>query len=298
MKRSRHEPDQRVVLVTGATTGIGLALARQLIALDFRVVLTARASSLSRFVDEGIRESERVRLCALDVTCAEEANRLYAEIAETWQGVDVLINNAGVCYRAVIEHLSDEDEEQQFAINYLGPLHLIRLVLPYMRQRRQGHVINLSSVGGMMAMPTMGGYSASKFALEGASEALWYEMRPWNIHVTLIEPGFVRSNSFRNAIFTPKSKVSFENDSDPYHRYYTNLISLITRMMTGSSSTPDDIARTIIKIMNHNNPPLRVSATRDAVFFRLIRRLLPQRIYHTILYHGLPGIRSWVKREG
>lgn len=284
----------RVVLVTGATTGIGLALAKVMLRGDWRLVLTASEASLTRFKQRGIVENERLWVRALDVTKPEQANALIAEIESLWQGVDVLINNAGICYRAVIEHLRGENEEHQLRVNYLGPFHLIRLVLPGMRARRSGHIINLSSVGGMMAMPTMGAYSASKFALEGASEALWYELKPWGIHVTLIEPGFVHSHSFENALFTRQSRDSFEHAGTPYHAYYAGMMGLISRLMRGSATTPDDIARKILKTINRKRPPLRLPATRDAVFFHLLRRLLPMRLYHWVLYQGLPGIKSWV----
>ncbi len=94
-------------------------------------------------------------------------------------GVDVLINNAGVAYRSVVEHVSERERLQQMGINFRAPMELTRLVLPYMRSRRAGRIINVSSMGGMMAMPTMAVYSASKFALEGATESLYYEVKPW-----------------------------------------------------------------------------------------------------------------------
>ncbi len=296
-QRNREKRTQRVVLLTGASTGIGLALAKAMLHGNWRLVLTARASSLPRFERQGIRESERIWLRALDVTDAHGADALVAEIEARWGGVDVLINNAGICYRAVIEHLRDESEEHQLRVNYMGPSHLIRLVLPGMRARRSGHIVNLSSVGGMMAMPTMGAYSASKFALEGASEALWYELRPWGIHVTLVEPGFVHSNSFENAPFTRQSRASYENPDEAYHAYYEGMMGLISRLMKQSSTSPADIAGKILKTLARKRPPLRVLATRDAVFFHLLRRLLPMRFYHWVLYKGLPGVKSWVPEE-
>ncbi len=289
--------DERVVLITGASTGIGLALAKTLVPTAYRLVLTARASSLHRFEKEGVNPSDRVWLRPLDVTKPQEGDAVVAEVQEKWGGVDVLINNAGVAYRAVIEHLEDRDEEDQFHINYLGALHLIRLVLPHMRAKRRGRIINLSSVDGMMAMPTMGGYSASKFALEGASEALWYELKPWGIHVSLIEPGFVHSNSFQNALFTSASRKSYSDPGDAYHRYYSHLIRFIEKMMHLTPTTPERIAKRIAFVITRRNPPLRVSATWDAVFFLLLRRLLPQRFYHWFLYRTLPGIGGWVEKQ-
>lgn len=131
---------------------------------------------------------------------------MVAEAEARWGGVDVLVNNAGVAYRAVVEHVTEEDRLRQFGVNFLGPMEMVRLCLPSMRKKRAGRIINVSSVSGMMAMPTMGVYCASKFALEGASEALWYEVKPWNIRVTLVQPGFINSDSFQNTRTTPKSR--------------------------------------------------------------------------------------------
>ena len=290
----RFENDCRVVLITGASTGIGLALAKLLAKYSFRLVLTARESSLVRFERAGVRESERLMLRPLDLAHPNEAERVVREVTARWGSVDVLVNNAGVCYRSVIEHFEKENEEHQFQTNYFGPLNLIRLVLPSMRAHYSGRIINISSVGGMMAMPTMGGYSASKFALEGASEALWYELKPWGIQVTLVEPGFVHSNSFQKALFTPKSKQAFEDTHDPYHAYYRHLIALITRMMKMSPTRPEHIAKKILKVMRQRHPPLRLPVTSDALFFSLLRRFLPARLYHWILFRNLPHLRTWV----
>lgn len=283
----------RVVLVTGAGSGIGLALARALLPTNYRLVLTARAASLPRFAEAGIFENERIRLRPLDLCVPEQGEQLVDELQRTWGGVDILVNNAGICYRAVIEHLEDRDELHQFNVNFFGAMHLIRLVLPGMRARRAGHIINLSSVGGMMAMPTMGAYSASKFALEGASEALWYEMKPWGVHVTLVEPGFVRSSSFENALFTERSRAAFEDPNLVYHPYYAHMIGMISKLMYGSPTAPDDIARRIVRLMARRRPPLRVAVTLDAHLFDLLRRFLPKRLYHRILYWGLPHRREW-----
>ena len=185
-----------VVLVTGASTGLGLALSRILVDQPERLILTAREHSLERFAAAGITESERVRLRPLDVLDHDQQSAVVEEARRDWGGVDVLINNAGVAYRSVVEHIDDEERLRQMDVNFLSPIELARKVLPDMRAKRRGRILNVSSVSGMMAMPTMAAYSASKWALEGATEALWYEVRPWNVHVTLIEPGFIHSPSF------------------------------------------------------------------------------------------------------
>lgn len=228
-----------VILVTGCSSGIGLALIQQLKERfdDYRVVATARASSLPKLAEAGISESESLRLRPLDVTSEAERTALVTEIENDWGGVDILINNAGISYRSVVEHLSEEDEQLQFSVNYFGPTHLIRLCLPSMRKKRAGRIINVSSVGGMMAMPTMGAYSASKFALEGITEALYYEMRPWNVKVSLIQPGFVRSNSFKNVYVSKQGRKSVQGASS-YANYYLHMSRFIADLMNRSKTTP------------------------------------------------------------
>lgn len=282
-----------VVLLTGASTGLGLTLARLLRTQPFRLVLTARAESLQRFNEAGWTGDERTVIRSLDVANAAQRESVINEVRERWGGVDILINNAGVAYRTVLEHFREADFHHVMEVNFFGPMDLIRLVLPDMRRKRAGRILSVSSVGGMMAMPTMALYSASKFALEGACEALWYEVRPWNIHVTLVEPGFVNSRSFENTLYTEESRAASKNLQDPYHGHYLNMTRMITRLMRRSRATPERIAQRIFRVMSHPHPHLRVGVTPDASFFALLRRLLPRGLYHALLYRALPGIKEW-----
>lgn len=282
------------VMVTGATTGLGRALAGRLLRdTPHRLVLTARASSLPRFAEAGIAESERVALVPLDVTRPAQRRAAVAAAEARFGAVDVLVNNAGVAYRSVLEHVSERDFLDQMDVNYVGPVELARLVLPKMRARRQGRIINVSSVGGMMAMPTMAIYSASKFALEGATESLYYEVRPWGIHVSLIQPGFVHSESFEHTRLTASSERSADDVDDAYHAHYEHMSPFIARLMRVARATPDSIARQIVRTIHRRRPPLRVPVTIDAWLFGYLRRFLPRSFYHWLLYRSLPGVRRW-----
>ncbi len=281
------------VVVTGASTGLGLALARRLLGSSYRLVLTARASSLARFAAEGIGEGERVHVRALDVTSAAERAALIDEIDARWGGVDVLVNNAGVMYRAVLEHLTHDEMVEQLEVNYLGPVDLIRRALPAMRARRAGRIINVSSVGGMMAMPTMAAYSASKFALEGATESLYYETRPWGIKVSLVQPGFVHSDAYQLVHLTSESQHSVDDVREAYHAHYEHMAPFIARLMRLSRATPERVAKVIERTMRRRRPPLRVPATFDAHLFAALRRLLPRGFYHWLLYRNLPRVKTW-----
>ncbi len=281
------------MLVTGASSGLGLAFARELLATRRRLILTARADSLERFAREGIDESEHVWLRALDVKNGAQRERLVDEAQARWGGVDVLVNNAGVSFRSVVEHVRDDERLAQMEVNFLAPMELIRLVLPAMREKRRGRILNVSSVGGMMAMPTMALYSASKWALEGATEALWYEVRPWNIHVTLVQPGFIHSESFLRTRYTHDSELSAEDAHLAYHAHYVHMTPFIERLMTAAYATPQSVARRMLRLMSQRSPPLRAPVTIDAHLFSLLRRLLPRRLYHAILYRQLPHVREW-----
>lgn len=290
-----HPPDPpRNVLITGASTGLGLALAR-LLAGDprFRLALTARTSSLHRLAAAGLHADANTLLVPMDV--ADRAQRIAAveRVTAELGGVDVLVNNAGVALRSVLEQANEHERQTQLDVNFLGPVHLIRLVLPGMRRRRRGRIVNVSSVGGMMAMPTMALYSASKWALEGASEALWYEVRPFGIHVTLIEPGFIRSDSFRNTRLTVDSARAIGDDHAAYHAHYAAMAPFIERLMLRSLATPESVARCIRRAMTMRRPPLRMLATADAHLFAMLRRLLPRRLYHWLLHRNLPDVRHW-----
>ena len=283
----------QTVLITGASSGIGLAVARQLMRSRFRVYLTARQTSLPRFAAHEIAESPHVRIRALDVTKEEEREAIVAEAERDWGGIDVLINNAGVSYRAVVEHVLEEERVAQMDVNFRAPMELIRLVLPGMRRQRAGRIITISSVGGMMAMPTMAAYSASKFALEGAHEALWYEVRPWGIHVSLVQPGFIDSDGFKKVRYTRKSDRSEHELAEPYHEHYVNMAPFIAKVMRASPATPESVARIVLRTMHRRHPPLRVPATLDARAFAFLRRVMPRGLYHWMLYKMLPKVDTW-----
>ncbi len=291
--RRKERREIATIFVTGASAGIGLELAKLLLETPHRLVLTARSSSLERFATEGIKEGERVLLLPLDVTVDAERRAAMRAVADRWGGVDVLVNNAGLSYRGVAEHVTAQERLAQLDANFIGPMELTKLVLPHMREQRYGRIINVSSVGGMTAMPTMSIYSASKFALEGASESLWYEMRPFGVRVSLVRPGFINSDGFRKTRFTAQGQRALADPSDPYHAHYANMDELIAGLMTLTFYTPQDVAETILDVIEHKNPPLWVAGTLDAQLFDFLRRVLPAGLYHRLLYAGLPRIWRW-----
>lgn len=298
LKRKKINPYKPIILITGCSSGLGLELAKKLSVLtQYRVIATARPQSLERLQKHfATLPSDRANdfwIRPLDVTLAKTREDLFLEIDSVWKsGVDILINNAGISYRSVIEHMDELSEFHQMNTNYLGPMSLIRRCLPHMRLQGRGKIINISSVSGMMAMPTMASYSASKHALEGASEALWYEMRPLGISVTLLQPGFIHSESFRNVYYSENSLCGIDPNG-PYCDYYRYMSPFVENMMKRSRATPERIAKLAIKVIQTQDPPLRIPATLDALFFYYLRRMLPRRIFLRFLYWNLPHVSLW-----
>ena len=287
-----------LVLITGASTGLGLAIAQRLRKSEkWTLILTAREASLDRFEKLQIYEDQYTFIRALDIRIPKQRAAIIEEAETKLGGLDILINNAGISLRSVVEHVREKDCSKQMLVNFLSPMELSRLSLSGMRARQSGRIINISSVGGMMAMPTMAVYSASKFALEGACEALWYEVRPWGIKVSLIEPGFINSDGFEKVHWTTLGKEALQNPADPYHYHYRDMTDFIAKIMHRVPSTPDTVAAKIERVMMQKNPPLRVPATFDAWLFSFLRRILPRGMYHALLYRSLPGISRWGNRK-
>lgn len=284
---------RKVVLITGASTGLGLSIAKAFKNQPVHLVLTARESSIKRFEQSEFSPSENCWIEILDVSNEQHRTQLIEKINTQLGGVDVLINNAGKSYRAVVEHITEKERIDQMDINFRAPMELTRLCLPSMRAKKMGHIINISSVSGMMSMPTMAVYSASKRALEGASEALWYEVKPWNIRVSIVQPGFINSEGIDNILHTELSFQANKDPNNPYYLHYQNMDAFIQKMMRGTIATTDSVAKKVVKVAFSKNPPLRVPATWDAYFFYYFQKYSPRRFFHFVLYNFLPKVHNW-----
>ena len=284
-----HKP---VIVITGCGSGLGYELARALSNReDYRVLITARAHKVEK-LRQSFTENDRFKIRELDILNDQNIYNVIHDICNEWGRVDVVVNNAAVCYRGVIEHMDSEAELLQLRTNYLGPMSLVRAVLPIMREQRSGQIINISSVSGILAMPTMGSYSASKHALEGASEALWYEERPFGIRVNIVELGFVNSESFHNVVLSNKAKLSTLLKG-PHSEYYLSMSPFIEKLMKLSVSPPRKIASKIIDVIEKQPTSLRIAATPDVWLFDFIRRIVPSKILNYLFWFMLPGSLSW-----
>jgi NAD(P)-dependent dehydrogenase (short-subunit alcohol dehydrogenase family) len=180
-----------VWLVTGASSGLGHALATAVLQHGHRAVLTARSTASIETLASGYPETALVE--ALDVTKPAQIEDVVRKAEAHFGSIDILVNNAGVGYLAAVEEGDDDSIRWQFETNVFGPAALIRAVLPAMRRRKRGTIVNISSVAGFASHAGMGYYAASKFALEGLTEALWQEIEPLGLKVLLVEPGGFRT---------------------------------------------------------------------------------------------------------
>src|SRR4051794_7333614 len=203
--------DGRVVVLTGGSRGLGLVMARQLVDEGARVVLLARdLDELERAREElDARGRGEVMTIRCDVRRRADVRAAVDMVLDKYRAIDVLINNAGIIQVGPLEHMDHEDFENAMATHFWGPLHLILEIAPVMRHRRFGRIVNISSIGGKIAVPHLAPYCASKFALTGLSDAVRAELDPYGIRVTTVAPGLMRTGSPVNAQFKGQHEAEY-----------------------------------------------------------------------------------------
>lgn len=265
------------VLITGGTEGLGKASALLLAAEGYRVFAGGRnAAKRAALHAEAKQKNLPLQSLEMDVTDDASVDRAIGIIHEEAGPVDILINNAGIAFAAVIEEITIADYRKQFETNFFGVVRVTQSVLPEMRERRRGRIINMSSVAGKMASPVLGPYSSSKFALESMSDALRIELLPFGVHVILIEPGYIRSDMER-AAQELSSKYVLGAQKSPYAAVYAGFQRGWGNMTKGSKSKPKDCARVILGAIRAKSPRARYPVTREAKIVTLMRRILTDR---------------------
>ncbi|MFF5712002.1 oxidoreductase [Streptomyces sp. NPDC012756] len=247
----------KVWLITGANSGFGRAFAEAAIAAGDVVVAAARRTeSLDDLV---AAHPDQVDPVALDVTDTAAVDRVVTALVERHGRVDVLVNNAGRTHVGSVEETSDEDLRSLFDVHVFGPAALTRAVLPHMRARRSGAIVQLSSVGGQMSLAGFGAYSATKFALEGMSEALAAEVGPLGIKVLIVEPG-----AFRTSLFGTGKSISADTVAD----YADTVGATRAYVETGAGTQAGDPAKAaaaVLTALAADETPLRLALGDDSI---------------------------------
>jgi short-subunit dehydrogenase len=269
---------EQVILITGASSGIGAALARRLAAefLGIRLVLAARnQQKLQTVATDCEKVGAEVLVVPTDLGQVEQVKALAQAALDRFGRVDALVNNAGYGQMGPIELIAPEDAQQQFAVNFHGPLILIQSLIPVMREQGSGRIINVSSLGGRIPFPAGGMYSASKFALEALSDVLRMELGAFNIKVSIIEPGPVKTEFFdiagdRIDLNVPPSK----------QRLYHGAIQAIKEIEQQTAAlawSSERVAGVIIRALRDRHPRSRyIAATGGTIMLFLMTKVMPR----------------------
>ena len=254
--------NQKVALVTGASSGFGQLTATMLAELGYRVFGTSRKEHSA---------SSSVSMLKLDVKSNESVESCIKQLLNQTNRIDLLINNAGQIHASMIEETSLEQAQDVFDTNLWGVVRVTNALLPTMRQQRSGQIINISSLGGLIGAPGQGYYCGSKFALEGYSEALSIELDPFNIKVSLIEPGYFKTN-FNHEMLHPEKTYS------DYNNMREVIQSSIDRAIA-QGENPEKVARLIVSVAQNPTPRLRYRVGNDAQWMPRLRAILPDRLF-------------------
>jgi len=247
----------RVWFITGASRGFGALIAEAALAAGDAVVATARDPAT---VTARLGTHERLLATRLDVTSEAEAHEAAGQAVKKFGRIDILVNNAGFGLLGAIEEASAAETQRLFDTNVFGLLGVTRAVLPHMRRQRSGHVINVSSVGGYTGYPGWGVYGATKFAVEGISEALAAEVAPLGIKVTVVEPGFFRTN-FLDESSLARTALEIEDYRDSVGKTRAHAADV----NGGQRGDPRKLAQAFMQLANAKNPPLRLPLGSDTV---------------------------------
>ncbi|MBA0342144.1 oxidoreductase [Stenotrophomonas maltophilia] len=257
-------PPSRFLLITGVSSGFGRALAQQALLAGHRVVGTVR-NETDRQVLEALAPGRAFgRL--LDVTDTAAINALVADIETNIGSIDVLVNNAGYGHEGILEESTLAELRQQFEVNVFAPAALIKAVLPHMRARRRGHILNITSMGGFITMPGIAWYCGSKFALEGISEVLGKEVAPFGIHVTAVAPGSFRTD------WAGRSMVRAPRSIDDYDALFDPIRSVREAKSGHQPGDPVKAAQAMLQVIDSDAPPRHLLLGSDAL--QLVRAKL------------------------
>ena len=257
MNWAKNRVAPKVWLITGCSSGFGLALAEAVLKQGDCLLATARKPEQLRALIE--RYPETAKAVRLDVTLSQDVQAAVDSAIATFGRIDVLVNNAGHGLIAALEEVSDVDIHQFFETNFFGALRLMRTILPVMRQQGGGHIVNMSSTAGFVGFGGSSLYCGAKFALEGTSEALAKEVESFGIKVTLIEPGAFRTD------FNGRSLVATEQSIDAYATVSGASLQWFKQMDGKQPGDPRLAAQAIIQAVESPHPPMRLALGTDAM---------------------------------
>ncbi|WP_028777098.1 SDR family oxidoreductase [Shimazuella kribbensis] len=260
--------EKPVALITGASSGFGLLMSISLAKRGYHVVATMRNPEKSPAL-ETYNQLENIEVVKIDVTKHDEMTTSMKQIISRLGKIDVLINNAGYAEAGFVEDISIDAYRHQFDTNVFGLIAMTKAVLPFMRERKQGKIINISSISGRFGFPALSPYTASKHAIEGFSESLRLEMLPYGVYVSLVEPG-----SYKTAIWSKGMTTQSKQTTSAYEVYLTNILQEIDQT-SKNAGNPREVADLIVQIATSKRPKLRYPIGKNVKMQLLLKSLLP-----------------------
>lgn len=277
--------DKKTVLVTGCSSGIGYATCLMFARNNFATYGSVRDLSKAERIQE-ITNKEKLplKIIRLDVNEDESIRIAIQKIISDSGGIDILINNAGYGMFGPIEEISIKEIKEQFETNFFGTIRLIKAIVPIMRKQRNGTIVNISSMVGRFGVPLNAAYVSSKFALEGLSESISFELEEFGIKVILVEPGVIQTDFFHNL------KVRGNDTKSPYYKLMDKRIAFLKAAMKNSVSSSDQVANTILHAVNSRDPDMRYVIGNDATNSIHMRNSLSDREFmkwiKDSMFHG------------
>jgi NAD(P)-dependent dehydrogenase (short-subunit alcohol dehydrogenase family) len=287
LKQEEGEEQQKVAIVTGSSSGIGYATSLLLARNGFHTYATMRNIGRSADVQEiAYKERLPLEVIQLDVNDDASIRDSIEKVESENERIDVLVNNAGYGLVGAFEDLSVEEIKSQFETNFFGVIRLTQQVLPIMRKQKSGTIVNISSGAGRIGFPGMSAYVSSKFALEGLSESMSYELEPFGIKVVIIEPGVIRTNFKKNSVM---SKKSLDNSSiSPYSSIIQKIDSSISSMVE-HATPPEEVAKTILHATISNNPELRYLVGNDMIMMAETKKSMSDEDFRKMMMQIIIG---------
>jgi len=253
---------EKIALVTGSSSGIGFETSLGLARNGFYTFASMRDVSKGNKIKElAKKENLPIEIIELDVDKEDSIKNAIKSVVEKKQRIDVLVNNAGWGLWGSVEDVSIDEFKEQFETNFFSIIRMIHEVAPIMREQKSGHIINISSIAGRIGFPISPAYISSKFALEGLSESLRFELMPFGVNVIIIEPGMIKTN-----FFEPMKLGKKAEKTDAYKNITEKVLSGV-KMMAQMATDPKEVSNTIIQAIKEEKPLPRYIVGNDALMF-------------------------------
>ncbi len=268
----------KTVLITGSSSGIGKAAVSVFAEAGWQVAATSRGPLPTAGSPKSAMS--KVKYYVLDVTKPQSIAAAFTAVTNVFGSIDVVVNNAGYGQKGIFENLTDNQIRAQFETNVFGLMHVTKAALQVMRPRKTGTIIQVSSMGGRVTFPMYSIYHSSKWAVEGFSESLQYELRQVGITIKIIEPGVIKTNFYSN------KKISTKPDSLLGYDNFINNSDSVTQNAGNNGVSPQVVAKTIFKAATDGSTKLRYSTGKPAPALLFARKLLPERMFFWLMRLG------------